>query len=463
MENSTFAFVDIETTGISNRLDRIIELAILRVENGKLKKSFKTLVNPNVSIPPFIEDLTGISQKDLKKAPEFSDIQDKVMDLLEDTVFVAHNARFDYNFVKEEFRRHGVLFSAKQLCTVKLFRALNPGLSHYNLDSLISTYDLSIKHRHRAYDDAKAIFDFFKKAKRIHKKDIFESSLKKVLRYITTPVNLTREELESLPETPGVYVMWSDDENIPLYIGKSINIKDRVFSHFAEVGSSTKELNISQQVKRIETFETAGELSALLLESTYVKRYQPLYNRRLRHLQKIVIARESKNRAGYMTVIFEEGSSITPRDLDTVVGIFRSEKQAKETLKVIAKEHSLCPKLLNIEKVKGSCFWHQLKWCKGACLGKERPIFYNIRFIEAFSKYKFKKWPFAGPVAIKEKHNRHHETLIVNKWCIIGRGKWDETESLDVKKADYIFDLDTYKILSRFFAQDRNLKKVHVL
>jgi DNA polymerase III subunit epsilon len=150
-------FVDIETTGGSVTFDRIIEIGILQVRDNKLEKTFETFLNPDRSLPSEIQTLTGISPADLEKAPSFFDIKDELMGYFEDTVFVAHNARFDYGFLKQEFLRFGDKFSQKQLCTVKLSRLLYPEHRHHNLDSIIERFQFEIKNRHRAFSDAKIL------------------------------------------------------------------------------------------------------------------------------------------------------------------------------------------------------------------------------------------------------------------------------------------------------------------
>ena len=131
------ALIDIETTGASAPYDRIIEIGILRIENNKVVKKFETLLNPGGQISPFIQNLTGISNSVLENAPSFSDIKSDLAEMLDSCIFVAHNARFDYAFIKSEFRKLGISYSAKQLCTVKLSRMLFPTVPHHNLDSII--------------------------------------------------------------------------------------------------------------------------------------------------------------------------------------------------------------------------------------------------------------------------------------------------------------------------------------
>ena len=117
-------FVDIETTGTGLTHDRIIEIGMLRVESGKLVNTYKSLIDPEIRIDPFIEQMTGIQTHELESAPTLYDIKDEILELLDGAVFVAHNVRFDYGFLRCEFKRIGTNFSSKHFCTVKLSRSL---------------------------------------------------------------------------------------------------------------------------------------------------------------------------------------------------------------------------------------------------------------------------------------------------------------------------------------------------
>lgn len=123
------AFVDIETTGMSLRYDRIIEIAIMRVEDNKLVETYSSLINADCTLTPEIISLTGIDSKELEKAPTFGQMKHDIIDLLDDCLFTAHNARFDYGFLKNEFRREEANFTVKHLCTAKLSRFLYPRLN----------------------------------------------------------------------------------------------------------------------------------------------------------------------------------------------------------------------------------------------------------------------------------------------------------------------------------------------
>jgi DNA polymerase-3 subunit epsilon len=153
-------FVDVETTGMSYNRGRVIEVAAIRVENNQDVDSLSSLVDPGMNLPPFIPGLTGITGSDLAGAPSFYDIAPELHSIMENAVFVAHNVRFDYGFLKHEFRRAGREFNPKQLCTVRLSRALYPAVRGHKLQDLIDRCAIEVSSRHRAYDDALAMWRF---------------------------------------------------------------------------------------------------------------------------------------------------------------------------------------------------------------------------------------------------------------------------------------------------------------
>ena len=137
--------IDTETTGMSALHDRVIELAMIRISKNKIVDKFTTLLNPETRISPFISSFTGITNKDLKDAPLFGDVKNRVLELLDDAVFVAHNARFDYSFIKTELKRTGVNYKSKTFCTVRLSRRLFPEHRSHSLESVISRYNFKFE------------------------------------------------------------------------------------------------------------------------------------------------------------------------------------------------------------------------------------------------------------------------------------------------------------------------------
>lgn len=458
MVYNNLAILDVETTGVAAPYDRIIEIGILRIEQGKVVRTFETLLNPELTISPFIEELTGIKNKDLITAPSFEEIRNDVIEMISDCIFVAHNARFDYSFIKNEFKRIGIPYSAKQLCTVKLSRLLFPEHSHHNLDSVMDRFEISCQRRHRALDDAKVVWEFLEKISKVVPDDRIQRAYNNVLKKPSLPLNLSQSQIEGLPESAGVYLFYGKSE-IPLYIGKSINIRDRVLSHFMQDTQSSRELEISQQVERIETIVTAGEFSALILESELIKKLQPLYNRKLRYARKMTYLKKSETNDGYFSVSIKTGD-IKTSEMEDVLGVFKSQKSAKEFMSNIIKENALCEKLLGIQKISGPCFSYHLGICRGACQKKEKKEIFNARFIIAFSKTRLKAWPFNGPILIKEESEDLIDAMVFDRWCYLGRySEFDNSDPDTTLLSDY----DSYKLLNSFLKVPKNLKKIVTL
>ncbi|MEO8105588.1 MAG: 3'-5' exonuclease [Candidatus Saccharibacteria bacterium] len=153
-------FVDIETNGLDHRRGRVIEVAAIRVEAGEVVRTFQSLIDPEAELPYYITDLTGITSQDLRGAPTFDQVADELLAVLDGAIFVAHNVRFDYSFLEQEFGRLEVAFLPTQLCTVKLSRALFPLEKGHKLQDLIQRHGFSFAARHRAYDDAAVLRQF---------------------------------------------------------------------------------------------------------------------------------------------------------------------------------------------------------------------------------------------------------------------------------------------------------------
>lgn len=454
------AFVDLETTGSRITADRIIEVAIIRTENEKVVEEFQTLVNPLTYLPPFIQTMTNITDSDLEKAPTFSQIKKDVFDILEDCVFVAHNVRFDYSFLKHEFKREGITFTSRHFCTARLSKILFPQHVRHNLDSIINRFGFTCENRHRAYDDAKVLWDFFNALKISVSSETLGKAVHFALKKPSTPLHMSEADIEALPESCGVYIFYGE-KDAPLYVGKSKNIKNRVKSHFTNDHLSTKEMKLSQQVRYIETIKTAGELGALITESILVKKLQPLFNRQLRVSQALVFLKKYQDENGYFRIHLETAKTVLKEEIESVVGVFKSKRQATTKLEELASDHNLCPKLLGLEKTNKACFSYQLKKCFGACIQKELPVKYNVRFLEAFGKIKISKWPFKGSVKIVEVDENEglYEEFLVDTWCLLGssssQGKAETVASTELGT----FDKDIYKLLLRYFRNPKNLNR----
>ncbi len=154
--------LDVETTGGKAGTDRVIEIGAVKVQAGEVLATFSTLLNPGRTIPSFISRLTGISNAMVADAPTFADIADKLAEFLQGAVFVAHNAKFDYGFIRSEFARCDITFEMPQLCTVVNMRRYYPGLASYSLGKLCEEFEIKLHNHHRALADATATVELLK-------------------------------------------------------------------------------------------------------------------------------------------------------------------------------------------------------------------------------------------------------------------------------------------------------------
>lgn len=460
LKGRTFAIVDVETSGTSGAFDRVIEIGILRIEDGVCVEKYRSCINPGQSISSWITSLTGIHQEELDIAPAFEDLIEEIERLLDGAIFVAHNVRFDYAFIKNEFKRAGRRFNAKCLCTVRLSRALFPRAKRHDLSSVIARHGLACETRHRAFDDAKALWDFLQLCHAKHGVNL-SIAIEKLLKNNTLPQHLDAKHIGALPEAPGVYIFYGS-ENEPLYIGKSRNIRYRVLSHFSGDHTASKELVVGSQVRRIEARETAGELSALLLESSLIKSMHPIYNRMLLRRRELTIARRVASEK-YTSLRIERVEGIGIGEYADILGVFKNIAQAKEFVSNAAKEHQLCKRVLGLEKTKGECFSAQIGICLGACAGREKAEDYNDRFEKAFETRRILSWPYKGAIMVEEKRDDiEKHSFILNNWCLLGDVLSDE-DGFEFRAKVPEFDYDSYKIFARYLRDPSNHKNVRSL
>lgn len=448
LSNETFAFLDIETTGGNPQRDRITEIGIRFWRAGEVVGEWQTLLNPEMRISGFIERLTGISNELVADAPRFSDIADELEQQLAGVIFVAHNARFDYGFIKSEFRKLGRAFSARVLCTVRLSRALYPEHRRHNMDALIARHSLPQVERHRAMGDVSAMLAFFEHTLVEHNAEAVNQAIQRLLQRQSTPSNVPPEIFAELPQGPGVYRFYGDN-GVLLYVGKSTNIAQRVASHFASDHQSPRGLRMSESLRRVEFTETAGELGALLLELKQIKSLNPLYNRRSRAAKNLVSIALRTNGEGYLQA--ELARKVVPDQLGDYFGLFRSKRDALGAIRGIAGKNDLCGKLLGLEPAgAGPCFQRSLGRCKGACEGAEDTTRYNLRMQIAFHNLRLKTWPWPGPVALVEENLDTDRTdiLVVYNWVHIATlHSEEELNDFEPGSAPVTFDLDSYKLL----------------
>ena len=455
------AFVDLETTGTTAATDAITEIGIVRIETDPCDElslrvsEWSALVNPGIPIPPEIQALTGITNAMVRDAPSFSQVADKVAAMTADALFVAHNARFDYGFLKHAFARLQRRFSARVLCTVRLSRRLYPDEPQHNLDSVIARHGLAIDGRHRALGDARVLWTFVQALYRDLAPEAIEAAARRVLKTPSLPPQLATDALDALPEAPGVYRFYGLN-TLPLYIGKSANLRERVGAHFSSDYRSATDLRLSTEIQRIEFEETAGEIGALLREAALVKSLLPAHNHALRR----------KADSGVLALpalpgppVFIPAAGVEPAELAGRFGPFASKRHARQALRSAASQHALCWKALGLEHRLGPCFARQVRRCAGACVGAESAEAHHERLREALAPHVIPRWPFAGLAAIRERSLLGDRTdlHVIRDWCWLGTASDDgELGRLIEAPPRPQFDADIARLLMRTLARGKH-------
>ncbi|MGK4568872.1 exonuclease domain-containing protein [Flavobacterium sp. 3HN19-14] len=298
MKNTEYAIVDIETTGGNASGSRITEIAIIIHDGTQVIDRWETLVNPQQEIPLPIFALTGINNEMVRDAPIFDDISEKVLEMLTDRVFVAHNVNFDYTFVRHQLEASGFKWTARKLCTVRASRKIKPGLPSYSLGNLCRSLNINVENRHRAGGDADATAILFSRLLEWDAEGEMQKMIRKTAQDQRLPPNLPPEDFAQLPEKPGVYYFYNDAKKV-VYVGKAVNLKKRVASHFSGHKITSQRQHFLREIYGISFEVCATELMALLLECTEIKKLWPTYNRALKGFEPKFGLYEYEARSGY--------------------------------------------------------------------------------------------------------------------------------------------------------------------
>lgn len=367
-----YTIIDIETTGGNFKNGRITEIAIYLHDGKKVVDEFVSLVNPEQFIPTHITQLTGISNDMVKNAPCFFEIARKVVEITEGSIFVAHNAAFDYGFVKAEFEALGFKFDRETLCTVKLSRTFLPGRKSYSLGNLCAELNINNNARHRASGDALATVALFEILLNKNNGIIIPLENSKCFSAIGLHPDLDMEKVMNLPQKVGIYYFYNEKGDL-IYIGKSNNIRQHILNQIGNP-KTQKGVKIKSEMAAVDYELTGSELVALLKESAELKQEKPIYNKGVRKNTFYFGLYSFKDRKGFIRFnIAKNDGRITP------LSFFDSLKEANDFLLGRVEEYNLCQKLCGMSDSLCSCFQYQVKICKGACVDAESPINYNKR------------------------------------------------------------------------------------
>ena len=445
------AFVYLETTGGNPAHHRVTEVGIVRLAGGAVVEEWSSLVNPECRIPAYIEAFTGITNDMVAGAPRFADIAELVRGKLRSAVFVAHNARFDYSFLKAEFRRLGIPFSAQVMCTVKLSRRLFPEHPRHSLDAVMARHGLTCTARHRALGDARVLRDFWATLCGQTPVEILAAAVRAVTGANRLPAWLPSDLADELPEGPGAYRLFGEDD-VLLYVGKSHSLRTRILGHFSTERGGEKEQAKARQTRRIDWVETAGELGAQLQEAEWIRLQKPLYNRRPKPRSDGCTLQGTDGAPG---VQFRPIADIGG-EWDRCYGVFQSQQDARRALVDIARAHSLCLKTLGLEEGEGSCLALHTGGCRGACIGREPLVLHDVRLKMALSALKLKSWPFPGRIALEEGRSEFH---VLDHWAYLGTARSEEElAELAGRGTAGAFDADVYRMLVRYLSKNPKIR-----
>src|SRR4051812_11802351 len=369
----SFSVVDLETTGASAIYDRIIEVAVVRLEGGEIVDRYEQLVDPKVVVPPFITRLTGIDSRMVRGKPAFSEVADDVRGVLGDRVLVAHNASFDEAFLRHAYARLGQKLTNPKLCTLRLARRLLPRPPTYRLDALTTYFGIKNKGRHRALGDAEAtalvlarLLDIAAERGIQTIDGLFALQGSPVGR---KPRGVDESVVQALPSGPGVYLLKDTDGHI-LYVGKSIHVRQRVREHLR--GGSPDQPRLRQRMKRIvdvEGIACGSELEALFLESRLIKRYLPEANAMQRNDRDYPFIRVDA--ADPFPRL--ESTRQPPSSDDILLGPFRRSGTVAATVAFLTEQLGLRQCSGPLKPGQSACALLDLGKCLGPCIGAVEP------------------------------------------------------------------------------------------
>ena len=458
------AFVDLETTGTSATGDRVTEVAIVRVVEGELVEEWSTLVDPERSIPPDIQVLTGITNDMVRGAPTFADIRREVRERLEGHLFVAHNARFDYGFLKNEFARLEMAFTADVLCTVRLSRRLYPEAVGHGLDALIARHGLADPldamdptartGRHSALGDARALWRFVNVIARERPPEEIAAAVKRLLKIPSLPPQLAADALEGVPDCPGVYRFFGVND-LPLYIGKSVNLRDR------------RALALHLRLPELERPSPLGRDPAPGLDRDRGGAGRAAAG---------IAPREGGGAAAQRAAAppphqLRDPPAVASRgagdreDRRHRLGRARPRRRAPlRPLRLAARRARPASSRSPPRRACAGASWAGRSAAgpasRGRCASaaarawaRSRPRSHNLRLATALQARRIPDWPFAGPVAIVERDAARgvEEAHVVDRWRHLGTARDEgELEALAATRRLPEFDPDILKVLRRW-------------
>jgi DNA polymerase-3 subunit epsilon len=442
-------FVDLETTGANFARDRIIEIGLVEVDRDGVRE-WSTLVDPGRPILPFITELTGIDTAMVETAPAFALLAPEILERLRGRVFIAHNARFDYGFLKSEFKRIGIDFRATNLCTVKLSRALFPGHRRHNLDTLVARHGIVASDRHRALGDARVLWELWQRWHALLPADTIRDAVARIVDRPKLPPQIDPALLDDLPEAPGAYAVFDKDGALRL-AKRATNLRRQVFAYFSSA---------RPEACRVEWREAAGELGARLYELEFSTRQRS-------PSEETCSWRLTRRGDGGYRPVLALASEIDFSRTEDLFGLYRSPKEAVRALNRLAEACHLCRHLIGLDEGHAgeACPAHARGNCRGACVGKESVAQHSLRLMSALARLRVRPWPYPGPIALIEsdEFGMREDAYIIRDWAYLGRASDEATVQSMLEEAmekHPPFDTEIYRLIGKYL-QERRLRIIH--
>ena len=428
-EWTRLAFVDVETTGLSPSENRIAEIGVVTVDDGRVER-WATLLQSS-SRRELSDSTDPHSSHD---APRFRDIAADLARRLEGRLFVAHNARFDYSFLRAEFERVGIAFSPDVVCSVMLSRKLYPDLERHDMDSLVECHGFSVEERHRALPDADLVWQLWQTLNRDHARDHIIDAVNALLEGPVLPPELDASLIERLPESPGAYVLHGEG-NRPLVVGAAANLKRHVQNYFRIDRATSRASEYAHRIGNITWHATRGMFGARLHAAVLDDFHFARSKRRLS--APAFTIQLSPEHVPAVTILPLESS----REGDSF-GFFPTERKARNQVARLATQHRLCHALVGIAACTDArCAACPTANCR-ADLGRKNEL---LRVIAALWPLRVPAWPHRGPVGIRERSDIH----VVDRWQFLGTARCESDLHGLLESRARAFDPRLYRLLRR--------------
>ena len=431
------AFVDVETTGLSPTENRVAEIGVVTVDDDGRVERWTTLLRTSsrgeLSAP------LGSSPHGTRDAPWFSDIAADLERRLEGRLFVAHNARFDYAFLRAEFERAGIAFHLDVVCSVMLSRHLCPDLAHHDMDSLAACHGFRVEERHRALPDADLVWQLWQALNRQHPKARIADAIRTLLSGPVLPPGLDASLIDRLPESPGAYVLYGEGGS-PLVVAAAGNLKLHVRNYFRIDRATSKAFEYAHRIRNITWRATRGmlgaQLHAAMLDSVLFAHSKHRTNSPAFTLQLLP-------EAVPCVAIVPVNSRRSGADS---YGLFATERKAQNELLRLATQHRLCHWLLGLPtKTKMPCAACRLDQRAPKCISKIGRKNDLIRLVAALWPLRVTAWRHPGPVGIRERSEIH----IIDQWQFLGTARCESDVRSVLETRPGAFDPRLHRLLTR--------------